>query len=102
MIWVCLYLLEQAGYSEVISAVPVQQLPHECAVSGFPLVLDDLVLGCDRTGVPNQFGTSFETKSLCFLLRVGRRVMIFLPLAGVVACGTDASRLASAETEGIG
>ena len=55
MIWVCLYLFEQAGYSEVISAVPVQQLPHECAVSGFPLVLDDFVLGCDRTGVPNQF-----------------------------------------------
>lgn len=54
MIWVWCLLLEQIGYSEVVTAVPVQKLPHPCVVLGFPLVLEHRVLGCDRSGLPNQ------------------------------------------------
>ena len=54
MIWVWCLLLEQIGHSEVITAVPVQKLPHPCEVTGFPLVLEKSVLGCDRSGIPNQ------------------------------------------------
>ncbi len=47
-VFVCVALIGQAQGDPV--AIPVHRVPHACQESGFPLVLEQGILGCDKSG----------------------------------------------------